>query len=167
MTKKALYPGSFDPFTLGHRNIISRASSLFEQVTVGVAINKKKKTHLNLDERLSLARKATKDLENVNIEPIEGLVINYAYTHKYDVLLRGIRAANDFEMELELSQINSSLSSREHGKVIETVFLMTSPEYSFIRSSRVWELLEWKGDISALLPDAVADYLKEKNFGHI
>ena len=166
MQRKALYPGSFDPFTLGHLDIISRASMFFDEVTIGVATNNKKKNILSLDERLRLASEATAELTNINVVPIDGLVIDYARNHDFRVLLRGIRAANDFEQELEMSQINRSLSLRKHNDVIETIFLMTSPEYSFIRASRVWELLELGGDISALLPDSVSKYLEENNIGY-
>lgn len=163
--KKALYPGSFDPFTLGHLDVLTRAAALFNLVEIGIAKNNKKKSILNLEERILLAKDATKHLPNVSVSVIDGLVIDYAREQNIKLLLRGIRAANDFEQELEMSQINRSLSLKGYKDSIETVFLMTSPEYSFIRASRVWELLELGGDVSTLVPDCVSTYLEEKNIG--
>lgn len=168
MEKKALYPGSFDPFTLGHLDIISRASAIFDEVRIGVATNNKKTNILSLEERIDLAKKSTEHLKNIDVAPIDGLVIDYAKQNDYKVLLRGIRAANDFEQELEMSQINRALSLKRHDEdLIETIFLMTSPEYSFIRASRVWELLNLGGDITSLLPKAVSSYLEDKNIGYL
>ena len=168
MDKKALYPGSFDPFTLGHLDIISRASAIFDQVVIGVATNNKKKNILSAETRIALATEATAHLPNVEVTNVSGLIINYAKQNNFKVLLRGIRAAGDFEQELEMSQVNRSLSLRRHDEEpIETIFLMTSPEYSFIRASRVWELLSLGGDIKSLLPKAVSDYLEDTKIGYL
>ena len=153
---------------MGHLDIISRASVIFDEVRIGVATNNKKKNILSLEERIELAKKSTEHLGNIDVVPIDGLVIDYAKKNSYKVLLRGIRAANDFEQELEMSQINRALSCERHNEeAIETIFLMTSPEYSFIRASRVWELLSLGGNISSLLPEAVSNYLEEKNIGYL
>jgi pantetheine-phosphate adenylyltransferase len=164
--KKALYPGSFDPFTLGHLDVLARAVELFDCVEIAIASNSRKKSILDAKERESLVKTATADLPNVKVSIVEGLVIDYARANDYRLLLRGIRAANDFEQELEMSQINRSLSLKGYKDSIETVFLMTSPEYSFIRASRVWELLELGGDVSTLVPDCVSKYLEGRNIGY-
>ncbi len=155
---KAIYPGSFDPLTLGHLDIIKRASKIFDQVLVLISENPDKNGHIDLEDRIKLIKQATKSFKNVKVASHLGLTVEYARQHKYHVLVRGIRAASDFETELEMSQINHSLSSG-----LETVFLMTSPEYSFIRASRVWELVEFGGDLSLLVPGNVKKYL-QKNF---
>ena len=164
--KKVLYPGSFDPFTLGHLDVLTRAAKLFDSVEIAIASNSKKRSVLDADERAALVSESTASLENVKVTIVKGLVIDYAREKGFSILLRGIRAANDFEQELEMSQINRSLSLRAFPDAVETVFLMTSPEYSFIRASRVWELLELGGDISTLVPDCVAKYLEGKNIGY-
>jgi pantetheine-phosphate adenylyltransferase len=164
--KKALYPGSFDPFTLGHLDVLVRAVEIFDCVEIAIASNSRKKSILNAQERESLVKTATANLPNVKVSIVEGLVIDYARANDYRILLRGIRAANDFEQELEMSQINRSLSLKGYKDSIETIFLMTSPEYSFIRASRVWELLELGGDVSTLVPDCVSKYLEGRNIGY-
>lgn len=155
---KAIYPGSFDPLTLGHLDIIARASQLFDELTILVSANPNKTGTLDLANRLRLAEEAIKaeKLANVKVTSHDGLTVGYAQEHGYKILLRGIRAASDFENELEMSQVNHFLSG------LETVFLMTEPKYSFIRASRVWELLRLGADISNLVPANVANYLKEQ-----
>ena len=154
---RAIYPGSFDPLTLGHLDIIKRASKIFTEVLVLISENPDKSGHIKIAERIKLIQEATKGLENVEVSSHLGLTVDYAKKYNYDILVRGIRAASDFETELEMSQINHSLSDG-----LETVFLMTSPEYSFIRASRVWELVEFGGDLRLLVPDNVKDYLIRK-----
>lgn len=155
---KAIYPGSFDPLTLGHLDIIQRAAKVFEELLILVSDNPDKKSgHIPVKDRIKLIKEATVKIKNVKITSHTGLTVDYARKHKYKVLVRGIRAASDFETELEMSQINHSLSG------IETVFLMTSPEYSFIRASRVWELLQFGGDPKLLVPTNVVKYLKAQS----
>ncbi len=153
---KALYPGSFDPITLGHLDILSRAAKIFEKVTVLISENPGKKEKLSLEARKELINEALKDFDNVDVQSFTGLTVDYALENSYDCLLRGLRGASDFEPELEMSQINHALSDG-----LETVLLMTSPNCSFIRSSRVWELLEFGDAIEALVPKNVAKYLLE------
>lgn len=151
---KALYPGSFDPLSLGHLDIIQRAAKIFDKVTVLICENNKKQERLTTEQRLALVKVAVQDLENVDVQVFKGLTVDYARENSYDCLLRGMRGAADFELELEMSQINNFLSGG-----IETVFLMTSPEHSFIRSSRVWEILEFGDAIDNLVPKNVAEFL--------
>jgi pantetheine-phosphate adenylyltransferase len=151
---KALYPGSFDPLSLGHLDIIQRAAKIFDNVTVLICENNKKQERLTTEQRLALVKVAVQDLENVDVQVFKGLTVDYARENSYDCLLRGMRGAADFELELEMSQINNFLSGG-----IETVFLMTSPEHSFIRSSRVWEILEFGDAIDNLVPKNVAEFL--------
>jgi pantetheine-phosphate adenylyltransferase len=154
---RAIYPGSFDPLTLGHLDIIQRASKIFGEVLVLISENPDKSGHITIADRIKLIKEATKDLTNIKVSSHLGLTVDYARDHKYHVLVRGIRAASDFETELEMSQINHSLSEG-----LETVFLMTSPQYSFIRASRVWELVKFGGNLELLVPDNVKTYLLEK-----
>ncbi len=154
---RAIYPGSFNPLTLGHLDVIRRASKIFDELMILVSDNPGKTQKLSSDERVSLIHEATQNIRNVKVTHYQGLTVHYAKEHGYEVLLRGIRGASDFEMELEMSQINHSLSAG-----IETVFLMTSPEHSFIRSSRVWELLNFGAEITNLVPENVKDYLQKK-----
>jgi pantetheine-phosphate adenylyltransferase len=157
-----LYPGSFDPVTLGHLDIINRASKMFTEVIIGVANNQSKRIKLPTQQRVELLEKVTSHLPNIKIELVDGLIVNYAAKHNIPALLRGLRTPDDFNHELEMSQINHSLSeSKDLNQAIETVFLMTSPQYSFIRSSRVWELLALNANIRLLVPEVVANYLEE------
>lgn len=151
---QAIYPGSFDPITLGHLDIIQRASKIFEKVLVLVSENTKKTEKLSVETRIQLVKETVKHLNNIEVAAYKGLTVDYAKTNGYPVLIRGLRAASDFEVELEMSQINHALSDG-----IETIFLMTDPSYSFIRASRVWELLAFGGNIDNLVPKNVQKYL--------
>lgn len=155
---KALYPGSFDPITLGHLDIIKRATEVFGSVEILVSAYSDKNRVLSVEKRMELIKEATKGIKNLIISSHDALTVDYARKHNCSVIIRGMRAASDFEYEMEMSQINNFLS-----KGMETVFLMTSPEYSFIRASRVWELLKLGGEIDNLVPKNVADYLREHN----
>lgn len=154
---KAIYPGSFDPPTLGHLDIIHRAGKIFDKLLVLVSENLDKAEKLDVATRIKLIKEATADMKNIEVASSQGLTVDYAKANDYTVLVRGIRGASDFEIELEMSQINKALSS------IETVFLMTDPKYSFIRASRVWELLKFGGDISNLVPANVENLLIKGN----
>ncbi len=154
---KAIYPGSFDPPTLGHLDIIHRAGKIFDKLLVLVSENLDKAEKLDVVTRINLIKEATSDMKNIEVASSQGLTVDYAKTHGYSVLVRGIRGASDFEIELEMSQINKALSG------IETTFLMTDPKYSFIRASRVWELLRFGGDISNLVPANVENLLLKNN----
>ena len=155
--KIAIYPGSFDPVTKGHLDILKSASEIFDKVIIAVAHNPNKKGFLTVDERVELIKKSVIDLKNVEVDAFEGLTIEYAKKRGAEVLIRGLRAVSDFEFEMQLSQTNSALSSD-----IKTVFLITKPKYNFISSSTIKEILNNGGDISKFVPEAVFEYLTGK-----
>jgi pantetheine-phosphate adenylyltransferase len=148
---KAIYPGSFDPITLGHLDIIERGCHLFEQVIVAVLRNPNKTPLFTVQERLEQIRQSTQHLPNVEVDSFEGLTVNYAQIRQAQVLLRGLRALSDFEVELQMAHTNNTLSSE-----IETVFLATSNEYSFLSSSQVKEIARFGGCVDHLVPPHVA-----------
>ena len=156
--KIAIYPGSFDPMTNGHLDILRNGSQIFDKVIIAVSYNHNKKSFLTVDERVDLIKKCVSDFKNVEVDSYEGLTVSYAKKKGATVLLRGLRTSQDFEYELQLSQVNNSLNED-----IKTVFLTTRPEYSFISSSMVRELLVNKGDITNFVPKAVNEYLIAKN----
>lgn len=155
--KIAIYPGSFDPITKGHLDVLKRAAAIFDKVIIVVSINVNKKSFLPLEDRLLLIKKSCKDLENVEIDSFDGLTIEYAKKKNANVLIRGLRAVSDFEYEMQLSQANSALCSDIH-----TVFLITKPKYNFISSGTVREIALMKGDVSKFVPEPVAKYLESK-----
>ncbi len=148
---KAIYPGSFDPITLGHLDVIERGCRLFEQVIVAVLKNPNKTPLFSVQERLEQIRQSTQHLLNVEVDSFEGLTVNYAQMREAQVLLRGLRALSDFEVELQMAHTNNTLS-----KEIETVFLATSNEYSFLSSSQVKEIARFGGCVDHLVPQHVA-----------
>ena len=150
----AIYPGSFDPITNGHLDILKSGSEIFDKVIIAVSYNINKKGFLTVDERVELIKKSVQDLKNVEVDTFEGLTVEYAKKKNADVLLRGLRTSFDFEYELQLSQTNNALH-----KDLKTVFLITKPEYNFISSSMVREILLNKGDISKFVPKCVNNYL--------
>lgn len=152
--KIAIYPGSFDPITNGHLDILKSGSQVFDKVIIAVSYNHNKKSFLSVNERVDLIKKCVSDLKNVEVDSYEGLTVNYAKEKGATILLRGLRTSQDFEYELQLSQVNNSLN-----KDIKTVFLTTKPEYSFISSSMVRELLANNGDITNFVPNVVKEYL--------
>jgi pantetheine-phosphate adenylyltransferase len=143
----AIYPGSFDPITLGHLDIIQRGSRLFEKVIVAVLRNPNKTPLFTVKQRLEQIRLATEHLPNVEVDSFDGLTVNYAQKQKAQVLLRGLRAVSDFEIELQMAHTNKTLSTQ-----IETVFLATSNEYSFLSSSVVKEIAKFGGSVDHLVP---------------
>ena len=153
----AIYPGSFDPITNGHLDILKSGSEIFDKVIIAVSYNINKKGFLSVDERVGLIQKSVFHLKNVEVDAFEGLTVEYAKKKNADVLLRGLRTSFDFEYELQLSQTNNALN-----KDLKTVFLITKPEYNFISSSMVREILANNGDISNFVPAEVNDYLKTK-----
>jgi len=155
--KIAVYPGSFDPITKGHLDILKNASEIFDKVIIAVAHNAQKTGFLTVEERVKLIRQSVKDIPNAEVDCFTGLTIEYAKKNNAQVLIRGLRAVSDFEYEMQLSQANSSLCQD-----IKTVFLTTKPEYNFISSSTIREILSNGGDISKFVPDAVFEYLKNK-----
>ena len=154
----AIYPGSFDPITNGHLDILKSGSEIFDKVIIAVSYNVNKKGFLTVDERVDLIKKSVSHLSNVEVASFEGLTVEYAKKKGADVLLRGLRTSFDFEYELQLSQTNNAL----YGD-LKTVFLITKPEFNFISSSMVREILANKGDISKFVPKAVEEFLISKD----
>ena len=155
--KTAIYPGSFDPITKGHLDVLKRAADIFDKVIIVVSVNMNKKSFLPLEDRVMLIKQACKDLENVEVDTFGGLTIEYEKQKNANVLIRGLRAVSDFEYEMQLSQANSALASDIH-----TVFLITKPKYNFISSGTVREIALMHGDISKFVPEPVAKYLENK-----
>ncbi len=155
--KIAMYPGSFDPLTNGHLDIITRASKLFDKVYVCVSVNPKKTYYFNVEEKISMCKIACKNLKNVEIVYTDGLVVKKAKELKCSALIRGLRAVSDFEYEVQLATTNEFID-----KSIETVFLLASEGKGFISSSSVKELYKNRVDISRLVPPIVVDYFKKK-----
>ncbi len=156
--KAAIYPGSFDPVTYGHLDIIRRASDIFDELTVSVLNNKTKTPLFSVEERVKMLEEATRDLPNVTIDSFSGLLIDYAARKDIHVAIRGLRAITDFEYELQIAQTNRKFSS---GK-LDTVFLTTSLEYAYLSSSTVKEIASFNGDISECVPGFVAKRIYEK-----
>ena len=154
---KALYPGSFDPITNGHVDVIKRITRLFGEVIIAVLNNQDKQEFIPLKDRLKLIQESLEGLKNVSVESFSGLTVDYAKAKNADIIIRGLRAPSDFEYELEMSQINYFLSNG-----LETLFIMTNPKYSFIRSSRVKEVALLGGDVKELVPKPVYKYLHQK-----
>ena len=155
---KAIYPGSFDPMTCGHLDVIRRSAAIFDELTVSVLNNVNKSALFSAQERVNILKEATKDLPNVKVEYFSGLLIEYAKKKNIHVVVRGLRAITDFEYELQIAQTNRKLS----GDVLDTMFLTTSLEYAYLSSSTVKEIASFGGDISACVPDFVADLVYEK-----
>ena len=153
----AIYPGSFDPMTLGHLDIIKRASKMFDELTVSVLDNKAKNALFSV-ERVSILREATRNLPNVTVDSFNGLLIDYARQKNVHISVRGLRAITDFEYELQTAQTNRMLSGGE----LDTVFLTTSLEYAYLSSSSVKEIAAFNGDISQCVPDFVARLVYDK-----
>lgn len=156
--KSAIYPGSFDPVTYGHLDIIRRAAMVFDELTVSVLNNKAKTPLFSVEERVRMLTEATKDLPNVKIDSFSGLLIDYAKEKNVHVAIRGLRAITDFEYELQIAQTNRKFSNGE----LDTMFLTTSLEYAYLSSSTVKEVAYFGGDISQCVPPFVADMIHEK-----
>lgn len=154
----AIYPGSFDPITNGHMDILKSGAEIFDKVIIAVSCNANKKAFLTVNERVKLIRESVQNIPNVEVDFFEGLTIEYAKKRGASVLLRGLRTSFDFEYEMQLSQTNHALFND-----IKTVFLITKPEFNFISSSSVREILLNGGDISKFVPNVVKDYLTKKN----
>ena len=152
--KVAVYPESFDPVTKGHLDILKNAADIFDKVIIAVAHNSGKRNFLPVEKRVELIKKSLGHIENAEVDSFEGLTIEYAKKQGAQVLIRGLRAVSDFEYEMQLSQTNSALCSD-----VKTVFLITKPEYNFISSSTIKEILNNGGDISKFVPEPVYEYL--------
>lgn len=155
--KHAIYPGSFDPVTFGHIDIIKRASKMFDRITVGVLINQGKTPLFSIEERVNILKEVTKDLPNVTVDCFDGLLVEYAKKEQANVIIRGLRAVTDFEYELQIAQTNRKLCDE-----VDTVFLITSLEYAYLSSSTVKEVASYGGDISKFVPEDVAKLVYQK-----
>ena len=158
----AIYPGSFDPLTKGHIDVLTRASKVFDRVIIAVLTNSSKKSLLELDVRIKLIKESVLKLKNVEVDSFEGLTVEYARRKGAKVLIRGLRAVSDFEYEMQLSQMNSNLAPE-----LETVFFTTKPKYNFISSSVVKEVALLGGDISKFVPETVNKYFLEYIKGEV
>ena len=156
--KAAIYPGSFDPMTYGHLDIIRRAANIFDELTVSVLNNKVKTPLFSVEERVKILQEAVKDIPNVKVEAFSGLLVDYAKAKDVHVVIRGLRAITDFEYELQTAQTNDVLSDGN----VDSVFLTTSLEYAYLSSSAVKEIASFNGDISKCVPKFVANMVYEK-----
>jgi len=156
MVKKVIYPGTFDPITIGHLDIIKRAQKIFGNVVVGISISKDKTPMFTIEERIEMMKLATKKMDGVKIESFDTLLVDFAASQNANIIIRGLRAVSDFEFELQLGFANRSLNPD-----IDTVSLMPSLEQAFVSSSIVRSVLRYNGDISHLVPAEVAKYIKE------
>ena len=154
--RRAVCPGSFDPPTFGHLDIIRRASRLFDEVIVAVGTNVSKNRLFSADERIAMMERACSDLSNVSVEGFAGLITTFCAERDVTAIVKGLRAASDFDYELQMAQMNSSLTG------VETVFIPTSPERGFVSSSLVKEVAGFGGDVSAFVPDFVHDELRAR-----
>jgi pantetheine-phosphate adenylyltransferase len=152
--RRCVCPGSFDPVTNGHLDVVERASRLYDQVTVAVLVNETKTGLFTVEERMDLLREVTADLGNVTVDSFQGLLVDYCRDKSIPVVVKGLRAVSDFDYELQMSQMNNRLSG------IETLFVATNPDYSFLSSSLVKEVARWGGDVGGLVPDAVLARLR-------
>jgi pantetheine-phosphate adenylyltransferase len=155
----AVYPGSFDPITNGHLNIIERATNIFDKIIVGVANNSKKSTLFSAPERIDMIKEVTKNLEKVKIQSFSGLLIDFMKSNKASIIIRGMRAISDFEHESQLALMNKRLAPE-----IETIFMVTCSKYSYLDSSIVKEIASLNGCINQLVPEIVEKKLREKLF---
>ena len=154
---RAIYPGSFDPVTYGHLDIIKRAASLFDEVVVGVLNNSAKSPLFSVEERVNILEKATKDIPNVIIKPFNGLSVNFAKENEAQVIVRGLRAVTDFEYELQMAQTNRVLAPD-----VDTVFLTTSLEYAYVSSTIMKEVARFGGDLAKFAPPEIIQALHSK-----
>ena len=152
-----IYPGSFDPVTIGHLDIIRRSSKMVDKLIIGVLNNSKKKPVFSAEERKKLIQIVTKDLPNVEVETFDGLLVDFARMKNANIIFRGLRAVSDFEYELQIAQLNRTLEPE-----LDTVFIASSAEYAYLSSSLVREIASYQGDITSLVSDELIDLVKEK-----
>lgn len=157
MAKIAVYPGSFDPITNGHIDVIKRASKVFDHLIVAVLVNDSKKSMFTLDERLDILKHSIDNLDNVSFDSFSGLLVDYCKEKKLSAIVRGLRAISDFEFELQMAQMNRQLYDET-----ETVFFTTSEQYSYLSSSLVKEVAKFGGKIDGLIPDYAIMKMKQK-----
>jgi pantetheine-phosphate adenylyltransferase len=154
--RRAVCPGSFDPVTNGHLDIITRTARVFDEVLVAVLINEAKQGLFSVEERMELLREVTKDYPNVHVTSFRGLLVDFCRANDAPLVVKGLRAVSDFDYELQMSQMNLGLAG------VETLFMPTNPLYSFLSSSLIKEVAKWGGDVSAHVPDVVAGRLRDR-----
>ncbi|TDL35144.1 pantetheine-phosphate adenylyltransferase [Jeotgalibacillus sp. S-D1] len=157
MASRAVCPGSFDPITYGHLDIISRGAKVFDELHIVVLNNSSKKPAFSVNERMELIKEVTKDIPNIKVDSYQGLLVNYAREVKANAIIRGLRAVSDFEYEMQITSMNRVLYEE-----LETFFIMTNNQYSFLSSSIVKEVAKYGGDISELVPPQVEKALQQR-----
>lgn len=155
--KRAIYPGSFDPLTLGHIDIIERSSRLVDELIVAVLINSAKNSLFSINERVSMIKEAICDIPNVSVESFDGLTVDFAREREANMIVRGLRAVTDFEYELQIAQTNHIMNTE-----VDTIFLTTSLQYSYLSSTIVKEVASYGGDISKFVPAFIAERVYDK-----
>ena len=155
--KRAVYPGSFDPVTFGHLDVIKRSATLVDELIVAVLQNNKKNPLFSVEERVNILKKVTKDISNIRVESFDGLSIDFVKECHAQFLVRGLRAITDFEYELQMAQTNRKVAPE-----LDTIFLTTDLRYAYLSSSIVKEVAYWHGDISAFVPPAIAERIKKR-----
>jgi pantetheine-phosphate adenylyltransferase len=156
IVRRAVCPGSFDPVTNGHLDIIGRAAQLYDEVVVAVFVNQSKSSMFSIEERRDMLDEVTAGYGNVRVDTFHGLVVTYCRDNDIPVIVKGLRAVSDFDSELQMAQMNRGLAG------IDTLFMPTNPEYSFLASSLVKEIAKWGGDVSSLVPPNVLKRLQER-----
>jgi pantetheine-phosphate adenylyltransferase len=154
--KRVVCPGSFDPITFGHLDIIKRASAIFDEVVIAVLVNQTKKTLFSVEERIAMIQEVTKEYPNVSVDSWSGLLVDYCKKNEIPMIVKGLRAVTDFDYELQMSQINLQLQG------VETLFMSTAPAHSFLSSSLVKEIASFGGDVSSYIPAVLLDRLKKR-----
>lgn len=154
--KRVVCPGSFDPITFGHLDIIERASSIFDEVVIAVLVNQTKKTLFSVDERIEMIGEVTAQFKNVKVASWSGLLVDYCKANDISMIVKGLRAVTDFDYELQMSQINLQLQG------VETLFMSTAPAHSFLSSSLVKEIASYGGDVSSYIPGPILKRLKAR-----
>ena len=154
--RRAVYPGSYDPVTNGHLDIIERAAEVFDEVVIAVMINKSKTTLFTVEERTEMLRDVTTHLPHVRVDSWHGLLVQYCEKHGIKAIVKGLRAVSDFDYELQMAQMNHQLTG------VDTLFMQASPQYSYLASSLVKEVATYGGDVSTLLPATIEQRLKQR-----
>ena len=153
--KIGIYPGTFDPVTNGHLDILRRVSKMFDKIVVGVAVDSDKNTLFNIDERVEFMKDAVKDISNIEVEAFSGLLMHFTESKGAKIIIRGLRAVSDFEYEFQLALMNKNLNDS-----VETIFLTTSSEYTFLSSTIIKSVVKLKGEIKGLVPEKVEKALQ-------
>ena len=157
--KRVVCPGSFDPITYGHLDIVERASSIFDEVVIAVMVNKTKQTLFTVEERIEMTKEVTSRFPNVKVDSWSGLLVDYCKKNDISIIVKGLRAVTDFDYELQMSQINLQLQG------VETLFISTAPAHSFLSSSLVKEIASHGGDVSSYIPAVLLERLKDRLAG--